>query len=222
MLEVAKELEYAPITELSDILDISKWITGAYAFENFGNAYQIADLIESENKNVSERLRRFSDLMNLNHLGLLQKEVHNLAAIKNMQYDSQIPSLIITPIVNAFLDKFEKIKSHSLFQLRLAEWQCEHRNYTAAYISMLESIVTFACESNHRDWEDYDTREEAKAALRRTGSSWKINHQLCKVFRETNHIRNSLAHSLETEIKYDKMIRLLNDNLKTLTGIIKA
>ena len=67
MVEVVREIKYAPVTELNNLLDINKWIIGAYAFENFGNAYQIADLIEDENKSVSERLNRFSDLMNLNH-----------------------------------------------------------------------------------------------------------------------------------------------------------
>ena len=221
MIEVSKELGYTPVTELGSMLDISRWITGAYAFENYGNAYQIADLIESENKSVSERLRRFSNLMNLNHLGLLQKEVKNLKAIRNTKYRSLIPGLIITPIINTFIEQFGDISSHALFQLRLAKWQCEHCNYTAAYISVIESIITYACEINHKPWEDYETREEAKKALRKNTSSWKIDAGLTDIFRKANSVRNCLAHSLETDKKPMRMIDLLKEYLKTLTTIIK-
>ena len=221
MLEVSRELGHTPVTELSSMLDISKWITGAYAFENFGNAHQIADLIESENKEVSERLHRFSDLMNLNHLGLLKSEINNLNAIKNTTYRTLIPSLIITPIVNRFIAQFGNIQSLSLFQFRLAKWQFEHHNYTAAYISVIESIITYTCEINNKDLQNFEIREEAKSALRQPNSTWKIEGELTKIFCETNRIRNSLAHSIETDTNHNKMIQKLKENLSTLSNIIK-
>ena len=221
MVEVVREIKYAPVTELNNLLDINKWIIGAYAFENFGNAYQIADLIEDENKSVSERLRRFSDLMNLNHLGLLQKEVDNLKAIKNVQYSSLIPSLIITPIVVSFIKSFGNIKSHALFQLRLANWQYKHHNYATAYISLMESIITYVCESNGKLWEDKAIRDEAKKELGRNNSIWSIDSQLTKIFKDTRKIRNSLAHSIETDKNHTTMIKVLEDNLKIAATIIK-
>ena len=221
MLEVNTELGHTPVTELSSMLDISKWITGAYAFENFGNAYQIADLIESENKEVSERLRRFSNLMNLNHLGLLKSEINNLKAIKNIKYRTLIPSLIITPIVNRFIAQFDKIRTLSLFQLRLAKWQFEHHNYTAAYISVIESIITYICEVNNKDWQDYKIREEAKTAIRKPNNTWRVQGELTKIFCETNHIRNCLAHSIETDTRLNDMIKKLKENLSALSNIIK-
>lgn len=221
MVEVVREIKYAPVTELNNLLDINKWIIGAYAFENFGNAYQIADLIEDENKSVSERLRRFSDLMNLNHLGLLQKEVDNLKAIKNVQYKSLIPSLIITPIVDSFIKSFGNIKSHALFQLRLANWQYKHHNYATAYISLMESIITYVCESNGKLWEDKAIRDEAKKELGRNNSIWSIDAQLTKIFKDTRKIRNSLAHSIETDKNHTTMIKVLEDNLKIAATTIK-
>ena len=221
MLEVNRELGHAPVAELSSMLDISKWITGAYAFENFGNAYQIADLIESENKDVSERLRRFSNLMNLNHLGLLKREINSLKAIKNTTYRTLIPSLIITPIVNRFIAQFENIRTLSLFQLRLAKWQFEHHNYTAAYISVIESIITYTCEINNKDWQKREIREEAKDALRKQNNTWRVQGELTNIFRETNHIRNSLAHSIETDTRLNDMIKILKENLSALSNIIK-
>ena len=221
MLEVSRELGHTPVTELSSMLDISKWITGAYAFENFGNAYQIADLIESENKDVSERLRRFSNLMNLNHLGLLKSEINSLKAIKNTTYRTLIPSLIITPIVNRFIAQFDNIRTLSLFQLRLAKWQFEHHNYTAAYISVIESIITYTCEINNKDWQKREIREEAKDALRKQNNTWRVQGELTNIFRETNHIRNSLAHSIETDTRLNDMIKILKENLSALSNIIK-
>ena len=221
MLEVSRELGHTPVTELSSMLDISKWITGAYAFENFGNAYQIADLIESENKDVSERLRRFSNLMNLNHLGLLKSEINSLKAIKNTTYQTLIPSLIITPIVNRFIAQFDNIRTLALFQLRLAKWQFEHHNYTAAYISVIESIITYTCEINNKDWQKREIREEAKDALRKQNNTWRVQGELTNIFRETNHIRNSLAHSIETDTRLNDMIKILKENLSALSNIIK-
>ena len=221
MLEVNRELGHAPVAELSSMLDISKWITGAYAFENFGNAYQIADLIESENKDVSERLRRFSNLMNLNHLGLLKSEINSLKAIRNTTYRTLIPSLIITPIVNRFIAQFENIRTLSLFQLRLAKWQFEHHNYTAAYISVIESIITYTCEINNKDWQKREIREEAKDALRKQNNTWRVQGELTNIFRETNHIRNSLAHSIETDTRLNDMIKILKETLSALSNIIK-
>ena len=221
MLEVNRELGHAPVAELSSMLDISKWITGAYAFENFGNAYQIADLIESENKDVSECLRRFSNLMNLNHLGLLKSEINSLKAIRNTTYRTLIPSLIITPIVNRFIAQFENIRTLSLFQLRLAKWQFEHHNYTAAYISVIESIITYTCEINNKDWQKREIREEAKDALRKQNNTWRVQGELTNIFRETNHIRNSLAHSIETDTRLNDMIKILKENLSALSNIIK-
>ena len=221
MLEVSKELGHAPVAELSSMLDISKWITGAYAFENFGNAYQIADLIKNENKDVSERLRRFSNLMNLNHLGLLKNEINSLKAIKNTTYRTLIPSLIITPIVNRFIAQFDNIRTLSLFQLRLAKWQFEHHNYTAAYISVIESIITYTCEINNEDWQKREIRENAKEALRKQNNTWKVQGELTNIYRETNHIRNSLAHSIETDTRLNDMIKILKENLNALSNIIK-
>ena len=149
------------------------------------------------------------------------EEVKNLKAIRNTKYRSLIPGLIITPIINTFIEQFGDISSHALFQLRLAKWQCEHCNYTAAYISVIESIITYACEINHKPWEDYETREEAKKALRKNTSSWKIDAGLTDIFRKANSVRNSLAHSLETDKKPMRMIDLLKEYLNTLTTIIK-
>ena len=178
-------------------------------------------LVESENKSVSEHLRRFSDLMNLNHLGLLQKEVNSLKSIRNIKYNSLVPSLIITPIVNSFITRFGNIKSHAVFQLQLAKWQYEHHNYTAAYISLIESIITYICDVNGKDWDDYNMREEAKKALKSSKSTWKVDDQLTQIFREMNKVRNSLAHTLETNKSAQSMIGLLKENLQALGKTIK-
>ena len=50
MLEISRELDYVPILELKSIMDINDWITGAYSFSQFGNAYMISKLIEPEKK----------------------------------------------------------------------------------------------------------------------------------------------------------------------------
>lgn len=61
------ELKYAPIVDMTQVLDVNNWIIGAYNFREFGNAYKIANLLEPINKNVSNILRDLSDANNLNN-----------------------------------------------------------------------------------------------------------------------------------------------------------
>ena len=64
-------------------------------------------------------------------------------------------------------------------------------------------------------------REDAKRALRDSKSVWKVDCQLTDIFRKMNKVRNSLAHSLETDKTAQEMIILLKDELQILENIIK-
>ena len=103
MLEISKELSFAPIIELKAMMDVNDWITGAYAFSEFGNAYKISQLVKSEDKGVSTLLDEFSNLMNLNHLHAIQSIAQRLSSIKNKEYGTLLPSLTISPIIRDFI-----------------------------------------------------------------------------------------------------------------------
>ena len=221
MLDISKELGYAPIIDLKSMMDVNDWITGAYSFSEFGNAYKISKLIKDEDGNVSTLLEEFSNLMNLNHLHAIQKIAQRLASIKNKNYKTLIPELTITPIVQSFISQFGANNTHSLFQLKVARWQLDHRKYAQAFLTVQESIITYVCEQNHLQWDNKDNREGIKdLLLYKTFPEARCDNKLRKLFKDLIPLRNCVAHSLETDKNVVGMVRILTDTISTLETII--
>lgn len=225
MFEMSKELTFVPVLELKSIMEINNWITGAYSFSQFGNAYMISNLVEQENKSVSTILGDFSNMMNLNHLYAIRSAAQKLTGIKNTNYGTSLPSMIINPIVDDFISEFQpnkKIKD-SLFQLKVARWQLDHRKYAQAFLTLSESIVSLVCEENKIDTGDFDNREYAKAALgyQNADNSLKCDKQLKDLYKKIRKLRNATAHAIETKDNPNKMISTLKNVTKELEEIIK-
>jgi len=224
MLDVYNELKFVPIVDLISVLKINEWISGAYAFENFGNAYKISELVKSENRQVAEILNRFSDLMNLNYLSGIQNQNRFLSSIKNEKYETLMPQLIITPIIENFIKKFRfSEKQQYRFQFNVAQWQLEHKNYAASYISLTESIITYICEKNDMDWDKKDNRDKAKYELGRNESAQsnlKFDLKLVDTYNKIKDVRNCIAHTIEKDYNYSKMISILKESINDVRSII--
>ena len=224
MLEMSKEIGFAPIIDLKTMMDVNDWITGAYSFSEFGNAYKISDLIETEDKSVSTLLHEFSNLMNLNHLFAIQTISQRLGAVKNKRYKTSVPELTINPIVESFINEFDvKGGKHSLFQLKVARWQLDHRKYAQAMLTVQESMITFVCEQNKLAWDEFDNRELAKKALKNylEARKLKCEWELKQIYKRLRPLRNSTAHSIETDDNVQSMLRILADSVLKLETIIK-
>jgi CRISPR-associated Csx2 family protein len=231
MLEATRELGFAPIVDLNETMNVNDWITGAYSFKEFGNAYRIADLIETENKSVAQRLRDFSNVMNVNHLLRIKTESQRLASIKNEQYKTSMPKLILSQVIDDFTSNFKQQDKDSVFQFKLAKWQFKHKNYVSAYLSLFESIVTFACEQANQACADFGTRELMKNRL---NEEYKYRYKyegpkfndpskddaLYVHYERIKMCRNTTAHSLENGISVTKMIKILDDSFKILSKVI--
>jgi septal ring factor EnvC (AmiA/AmiB activator) len=218
MLDVTKEMNgRTPVVDLSNLLKLSDWISGAYAFQQFGNAYKIAELMKTEDPSVAERLKRFSDLLNLNHIASIREEAQNLSAIKNQHYSSKIPEMVLNPILKDFINEFSNATTDSSFQFRLAQWQFEHHNYCPAFLTLQESIITYVCEQSGYNSNDYDNREEVKKKISKGDG---IDNTLRKTFKSIKNIRNSLAHSRKSGQSYTQMIKTLQDSINILKNII--
>src|SRR5574344_313241 len=231
MREAIKELGYAPIVDLNATMDVNEWITGAYSFKEFGNAYKIADLIESENKSVAKRLRDFSNVMNINHLRRIKTEAQRLSSIKNEQYKTPIPKMILSQVVDDFISNFNQKDKDSVFQFKLAKWQFKHKNYVSAYLTLFESIVTLACEYKKFTTDDFNSREQIKLLLKNEynkkyrhfnlkNESPSKNDDLSVHYERIKMCRNTTAHSSENELSVDKMIKILDESIKVLNEII--
>ena len=224
MLEMSNELGYAPIIDIKTMMDVNDWITGAYSFSEFGNAYKISKLIESEDKSVSTLLEEFSNLMNLNHLYAIKNISQRLAAIKNKRYQTRLPELTINPIAESFINKFRvEGENHALFQVKVARWQLDHRKYAQAMLTINEAMITYVCEQNDLERDDYDNRELAKMALKYhpQGRTLKCDRELKQTYKKLKLFRNSTAHSLDTRKSVNNMLKVLADCVSQLETIIK-
>ena len=224
MLEIRNELGFAPIIDLKAILEINDWITGAYSFSEFGNAYMISQLIKNEDKSSETLLDEFSNLMNLNHLYGIKTLAQRISCLTNKEYGSLLPNLALTPIIRAFVNQFrvDKNDKDSRFQFQVAKWQFEHRKYAQSYLTLSESLISYICEINNFEPDKFEDREYAKLILRgKANPQCKCNNQISKIFKEINKIRNSTAHAVETGISTKKMIETLSNSIEDIEKIIK-
>lgn len=237
MNEASVEFGYSPVVDLKAMMDVQEWITGAYAFSMFGNTYKISKLLENENKSVAPILRGFSDAMNLNYLYPIQAETQKLAGIKNKEYQTDLPKQIISPVVSQFVETF-RVKSmehrQSHFQLKLSEWQFQHKKYAQAYLTSNDALISFVCETNKMPWDEFDCREKAKAALKGNYDGLDVTEDMRRWFKSHNYRRNGIAHTTrltnvqyvrgvrkETEMKADGIIKSLETDIKELKEIIE-
>ncbi len=210
MLDVARDLGYAPIVSLDALSDTIAWIKGAHSFTNFGNGYLIAKMLKGEK--LKKQIQDFSDILNLNYINEVPK---HLPALRNtergLQNESTLARMLIPKITNKFLGYFEKPehKEGSGFQVQLAQWHSNNSNYAAAYITLAEAIVTFACEKKGYDPQECkrkDIREEEKDRIKECYPEF-----FADVFKPVNQIRNRVAHNLEKTERFKQDI----ENLKT-------
>lgn len=217
MLDVSGELGYTPVVELNNILTMNDWIIGAYAFANFGNAYKISELMRADDGEASERLNRFTELMSLNFLTAIKNEAQSLSSIRNKAFSSPMANMVVSPIIKDFIRDFMSAEQQSVFQFKLAQWHLKHKNYSSAYLTLIESIVTYVCECEHLDINDKDCRDEAKQFI------WSSEEysDLRRIFNRTNKIRISIAHQVERNSSYTNMIKKLEQSIEELKAIIK-
>jgi len=241
-IDISRELNYAPVVDLGEIMTINEWIVGAYSLMEFGNGYKIAKLVEKEDKSVANILTGFSDEMNLNHMSGIKSQYLSLSGLKNKIF-SPIPARIIPQTVKSFVDKFTGNAKNSVFLFRSAEWQYEHKNYSASYISLLESILVYVSEVACLPMNTSEDMDQAKMILggkdsksmscterdecRRMFSKNALD-KLMAAYRDVNKIRNGLAHQIEIQIGKDKhhanrkeLIEILGNNIAVLRDVIK-
>ena len=222
MLDITKELGYAPIIDLKSMMYVNDWITGAYSFFEFGNAYKISELVKVQDKSVSSLLEEFSNLMNLNHLYAIQKISQRLSAIKNKEYHNLLPKLTINPIVESFISRFDvREKKHSLFQLKVARWQLDHRKYAQAMLTIIETMITYVCEENNLEWDNYDNREGAKWLLSgHYTDGAKCDNRFKVIYRDLKQFRHCTAHTLMTTSSVANMLKVLSTSVSNIESII--
>jgi hypothetical protein len=135
-----------------------------------------------------------------------------------------LPELIINPIVGDYIKYFPvNEKKHSVFQLKLAKWQLEHRKYAQALLSINESIITYICEDQKLEWDNFDNREGVKGLLKSYDADLRsmVDPDLRKVYKKLLPLRNCTAHTMETTKNIQDIIKTLKESMSILETIIK-
>ena len=217
MIEMAKEYDYTPVVDLKKVMELNKWIMGANSFKEYGNAYQISELLKDVDTSASKKLKHFSDVMNLNHLFAISKETQSLKTMLKKDFSSQLPQMIVKPVLKGFVKSFQNTENNpALFQYKLAEWQYKHMNYATALISLQESILTYACMVNQYDCEGKDARDEMKDLIYKCNvyNYDPIPVDLINVYKKVTKMRNAVAHALQRDFSVKEIINTLRKSLQ--------
>lgn len=199
MLDIIGDLHYAPVVDISSMIRLSDWITGAFAFKLNGSSVQATKLLKEEDgMSAATLLGKFSNVLSLNDMGQLQQQVQELSGIK---YPSEMARLALEPTVTDFIKRFKNL-SPAEFQYKLAAWHFANGNYLAAYNDMVECIITKACEETPGfDWLNIRDRESVRNVYKAKGnikpddtSKLYFSSGLVEIYRLINPIRNYLVH----------------------------
>lgn len=214
MLDVISELGHAPIVDLKGLMEVQDWITGAYAFKEYGHAYKLAELMESENKSLASNLRTFSNTMSLNYLQGIADMIPQLQEPSNL---SNKADLIVTPVLKEFKKKLgQQPEKMSLFQYNLAKWHFDHMDYSSSFIALTESIISYVCEAEGKDPKEKNFRDYAKDDIF-NNDEYK---DLIPIFNSINDCRKEIAHSIRGADNVRNMIGTLSAGLEQWRTII--
>lgn len=199
MLDASRELGYVPVVDLKILFEISRWVKAVYDFLKYSNGYLMAELLAGNA--IAEPTRKISELININYLPDLRREVDRMKGILARCGDITVPVFqYLMPYVNDFIKTFSGVNSNAEFQFRLAGWHFEHRRYASGYICLAESIITRLLEIYRKeglkiDLTEKNAREKGKKLLYKLEFSGADCRRLFSLYKEINNIRNRIAHA---------------------------
>ncbi|MDF1573310.1 MAG: TIGR02221 family CRISPR-associated protein [Bacteroidales bacterium] len=194
MLDVMKELGYAPIVDMKVMLEMNDWLLGASAFRNSADGTMIRDLLKEQNSDMAVRVDNFSKSIRINYAHEIRNQVDQLSKL-NLELIDNPQKMILEQVFSDFTSRFKKGMSPSLFQLELAKWYYEKGMYSSSYIILSESIISYLVEKYRGVGKVYekDTRDEVKTDKKVLSD----NRNLFKLYKTVSKVRHNIAHMLE-------------------------
>jgi hypothetical protein len=151
-------------------------------------------------------------------MGLMQAFEDQVEALRSLSADmSKMAAIVVPDVVNHFLDFFKDTKGKpAKFQFKLACWYAEKHNYSAAYLTAVEAIISYVTLREGKDIDNVDDRNFAKEAILRKSKYASIK----KLYGPMNQVRREIAHSISGDNDYRSKINGLNKSLDELKKII--
>jgi len=219
MLDVIGELGYAPVVDLSPLYNLTLWTRGAYNFLNFGNGYLLGDLINY--KDVSDRIRNISDIVNINFIDEFKREIDRLSGLLNDINSADYVIKYMEPYLMTFVDRFKGINSSSRLQFALAKWYFEHKRFAQCYICLAEAIVSrileeYRARDSRIGWNNPNRKKIKNLIHRPNFNTMDKFRDLYKVYKEVSDTRNLIAHAgfADKEEAYKEAIDKLHTHIR--------
>lgn len=196
MLDITRELDYAPLVDVSIVSEFAEWTKAAHSFKDYGKGYLLVEMLEDENPGLAKKIKEFSDVVGINYISDAKNQLNQLENIyKNDEVKNDIAKLVIPDVIKKFVDKLKPVKNNNgVFQYYLSLWHGDHKNFALAYIVFVESILTFACEQSGKKWNNKEHREFIKGKIVK-----KNLHNLKSIYCPANESRKTIAHALEVK-----------------------
>jgi CRISPR-associated Csx2 family protein len=210
MLDIMRENDgIAPIIQLDAISELHESIKATNTFTEKADGFQLAKILAPKNKELSKLIKNFSTALSLNYSHEIKKQYEHILKFDFSKLDST-ERLIAEKAFQDFKNSFDTSKKNSLFQLDLAKWYFSKRMFGVSYLTLTESIITYAAEKiNFDKSSDEDVRNQAKREL------FRIDKELYKLFKSVNKIRNNVAHMLDK--RHDTYLNDFNNLEKQLS-----
>ena len=206
-----------PIINLKILFEISEWIKAISVFKNYGRAELVAERLNVSYgaDEVSKYFARFSEAVSIANLSAIKSYVNRM---KNKLSDFERSDSVIMKLVSkdliSFIKRMDK-NGMSDFQLEMAKWLCENKNYAMSYIALAESVVSKICEIEGIGLEEKEDRNKAKKILHNQAKYKK----LLDAYLTPNRIRNGIAHQLSN--RKDSTINDINNLQHSIINIEK-
>lgn len=202
-----------PVINLLAFYKLMKWIKGANALKNYGNSYDLLDILPDED--VKKKMNNFSEAININYLGSIKQSLESLKRIIDKIDSIEGPGKFLIPdIVKKFIKEFDGLKEDYMIQARLAKWYYKQKRYAMAYINLNESIKGYVekeLESFIFTKSDEDNIGNYSRKSREFFYKiYKINRN-SKNYKKANWIEKSYPEVWEIYTMYDHSRRVRND-----------
>src|SRR5690606_26828861 len=145
----------------------------------------------------------------------------NFQDLANKKFENEFAQWVLPEVLDSFTKRLFKVGNQQyLFQYELSVWHREKQNYSSAYLVFVESIITYVCEKEEKDWKIKSNREDAKINI------LKNSFGLKEVYLKANKPRKNIAHNLDKRVnQVEKDIRELKlmqkEFLKITSNVIK-
>ena len=190
------------IIDLKIFFELLNWAKAIEELEKFASLQRLIKLSNGKiEKNGYNVLLDLDKAFSISNMTAIYKSIKKLS--NHLDYltknDNKIIKLI-SPRLKNFTKELDK-NTLSDFQFALAKFFADKNNFSMAYIALAEAIISKVCEKNKLDENFKDNRDKAKEILKELydypyKTPQKEFNRL--FFGQIIHIRNNIAHQLET------------------------